>query len=453
MRSTRMRFGGVGAVVATGLLLAACSGTPTGPAEDNGGDGETSSEGTASGATEVTVWQQSFTDEENAWYKDLVDGYNASQSDVVVKLQVVPGDAWEQRMTAAQAAGNAPDIYTANYGDIADAARTSQIVSLADLISDAAWDDLQENVRDFVTVDGEEYAYPLLVEPSAVLYYRTDLFEAAGIDGPPTTWEELIADAEKLSTPEVFGVRLAQNAPDMSWSTWGYQLNAAGQYPISTDWSEPAATEAYAPLLQAFQDLFASGALPPADSVGYADATTFIDGKYAMMANGSWAASQILASDSGIAENVAVAAMPSFDGEAGKTTATLGGWTLVVDAKSDAPAEAAAFIEWALGGDPENVISFFEATAFSKVTARVSVGEAINAIPDIDSINPWNATIQSDIVPFAQAEPTYPWNISLAMGEAIEAAMQGTPVAEALATANAKIQTEIENSGLAGTGS
>lgn len=436
------------ATIAT-LLVAGCTGTPEGGGEapDAAADDEVSS-----GATTVTFWQTQFTDEENEWYESLVDSYNDSQDEVHVSHTVVPEDAWDQRMTAAQAAGNAPDIYTMNYGDIADAARTSQIQSLASAIRSDAWDDLQDNVREMVSVEGEEYAYPLLVEPSAVLYYRTDLFEEAGIESPPTTWDELIDYAERLSTDDVFGIRLAQNAVDMSWSTWGYQWNVAGRLPISDDWSEAAADDAYAPLLQAWQDLFASGALPPPDGAGYPDAQTFGEGRYAMMANGSWAASQLLADYPEVAENVDVAAMPSFDGESGQTTSTLGGWTWVVDGNSEQTDAAAGFIEWAIGGDPDNVLPFFEATSFSKVSPRISVAEMIDEIPDIDEINPWNATIQEDIVPYAEAEPTYPWNISLAMGEAIEEAMQGTPVDEALAEANRKIQTEIENSELAGTG-
>ncbi|UFU04975.1 ABC transporter substrate-binding protein [Ruania halotolerans] len=445
MRTTRAVLGGLAAMVTVGLALTACSGTP----EDSGNGGGDAPDG----ATEVTFWQSQFTDEENEWYESVVDAYNESQDEVHVNLTVVPADAWEQRMTAAQAAGNAPDVRTMNYGDIRDAARTSQITALTDLISEEAWSDLQENVLESVSADGEHFGYPMLVEPSAVLYYRTDLFDEAGLSGPPSSWEELIDYAEQLTDDQVFGMRLAQTSVDMSWSTWGYQWNVAGHLPISQDWSEPAANDDFAPLLQAFQDLFDSGALPPGDGIGYADATPYGEGEFAMMANGSWAASQLLADYPEIAEVTEVAAMPSFSGEPGETTATLGGWTWVVDGNSDVSAEAADFIEWSLGGDPENVVPFFEATVFSKVSPRQSVADVIAELPDVDSINPWNETIQTDIVPFAQQEPAYPWNVSLAMGEAIEAAMQGTPVDEALATANDKIATEIANSELAGTGS
>ncbi|MCA1736172.1 MAG: sugar ABC transporter substrate-binding protein [Actinobacteria bacterium] len=469
MRTTRMRNSRL--MVIGLLVVAACSGTPGGgttagdvtPATTagsgtTGAPGTTAASGTTgasevpAGATEVIFWQTQFTDEENAWYEGVVDAFNQSQDAIYVTHDIVPADAFEQRMTAAQAAGNAPDVRTVFYGSIAEQARTSQIIPLTDLISAEAWGDVSPNVLELVTVDGDQYAYPLLVEPSAVLYYRTDLFEAAGLEGPPTTWDQMIEYANALSSDEVFGVRLAQNAVDMAWSTWGYQYNVAGHLPISDDWSEPLANEEYAPLLQVFQDLFASGALPPADGVGYPDASTFGEGQYAMMANGSWAASQLLADYPDLVPNVAVAAMPTFSGQPGETTATLGGWTWAVDGNSEVSEEAAQFIEWALGGDPENVIGFFETTVFSKVSARTSVIEAISAMPDIDSINPFNAVIQADIVPYAQAEPRYPWNVSLAMGEAIEAAMQGTPVADALAEANTKIQTEIDNSSLAGTG-
>jgi len=175
----KRRLGGIGAGAAAAVMvLTACSGTPDGGAAAAGG------EDAPDGATTIQFWQTQYTDEENAWYEDIVESFNESQDDVHVRLTVVPGDAWEQRMTAAQAAGNAPDLYTANYGNIPDAARTGQLHPLGDLISADAWSDLQENVHGMVTVDGDEYACPLLVEPSSVLYYRTDLFDQAGSGRP-----------------------------------------------------------------------------------------------------------------------------------------------------------------------------------------------------------------------------------------------------------------------------
>ena len=41
-----------------------------------------------------------------------------------------------------------------------------------------------------------------------VLWYRKDLFAKAGIAAPPATWEEMLADAAKLTTGKSYGVAL-----------------------------------------------------------------------------------------------------------------------------------------------------------------------------------------------------------------------------------------------------
>ncbi|HCR39677.1 MAG TPA: ABC transporter substrate-binding protein, partial [Lachnospiraceae bacterium] len=59
-------------------------------------------------------------------------------------------------------------------------------------------------------------------EPSTVLFYRTDLFEQAGITKVPTTWDELIEAGKKLTTNEIFGLSIP-DFPSMGWCTWGMQ--------------------------------------------------------------------------------------------------------------------------------------------------------------------------------------------------------------------------------------
>src|SRR5690606_38954453 len=105
---------------------------------------------------------------------------------------VVPADTWDQKLKAAQAAGKAPDVKTTNYGNIKPMQANGQLADLTKLMDAEDFDDIKANVKEFVSVDGGVYGYPLLVEPSTVLFYRTDLFEKAGIDAPPTTWDELI---------------------------------------------------------------------------------------------------------------------------------------------------------------------------------------------------------------------------------------------------------------------
>jgi multiple sugar transport system substrate-binding protein len=190
--------------------------------------------------------------------------------------------------------------------------------------------------------------------------------------------------------------------------------------------------------------------MPQEPTYGYADCSFFGEGTVAMSACGSWAMGQLQNDWPEVWADTGIAAFPSIDGDKTKTTSTLGGWTLTVDAKSDQPQAAADFISWLLAGDPAIMTSFFDAAGYSKYPVRVSVNEALAADP-VASANTSLAVVTSDILPYAQPEPAYPWDISLAMGTAIEKAMRGANIDEALAEANATIDTVISQQGLAGT--
>jgi multiple sugar transport system substrate-binding protein len=49
-------------------------------------------------------------------------------------------------------------------------------------------------------LNGTYYMWPFNKSDS-VLFYNADMFKAAGIDHPPTTWDEFTADAKKLTVP------------------------------------------------------------------------------------------------------------------------------------------------------------------------------------------------------------------------------------------------------------
>lgn len=428
------------AITSTALVLAGCAA---------GGGG---ADQTADGKTVVTFWQQQFEDYQQAWFKKQVAAFNDSQDEVEVKYQVIPADAWEQKLKAAQAAGKQPDIMTTNYGGVKSGQPTGQFAPLDDLLPAEAFADIKENVASFVQVDGQHYAYPMLVEPSTVLYYRSDLVTEAGLDpnAPPASWGELVEWARALTNGEVKGMTIASVAPDLAWSSWGLQYNACGSLPISDDWSESEATDpCYAELAEFYATLYQEGLIPQQPKVGYADGAPYGDGEVAMMAGGSWVVGQLKNDYPDMIENTMVAPFPSIDGDQTRTTSTLGGWTLTLDSKSKDPEAAASFIEWLLAGDPEIMADFFKTSGFSKYTVRTSVDETLADDPEANA-DPFMSIISEQVVPYGQAEPAYPWDISLAMGTAIESAMKGVAdVQTSLATADATIADVIEKQKLA----
>lgn len=463
---------------AAALLLTACGG-PSSPVSPGGGNaGGTTTAGdaagtgsaastanttsgvselagtTAAGATTITFWQQKFEDYQQKWFSDRVKEFNSSQTKVHVNYVVVPGDVWDQKLTAAEAAGTQPDVRTTSYGNIRSGVDEGKYADLGALMGDAPFADLKDNVKSFVQVDGKNYAYPMLVEPSTVLYYRTDLVKAAGLDPtkPPKTWDELTNWARKLTTDKVKGITIASTAPDLSWSSWGLQYNACGYLPVKGDWSAARATDpCFAKLADFYGTLFKEKLMPQQPKTGYPDPTPYLNGEVAMMANGSWAIGSL--KDNGkMLDKTAVAEFPSLDGDPSKTTATLGGWTLTVDSKSKDQQGAADFVKWLLADDPQRMAQFFKLARYSKYTVRKSVDEALAGTAEASN-DPFMKIVSDDIVAHGKPEPSYPFDIAKAFGDAIESVMKGkSDSSTALSTANSKIDTILKQQGLVGKG-
>jgi multiple sugar transport system substrate-binding protein len=77
--------------------------------------------------------------------------FNKENKDYYIDLQFVPGDAWDEKLKAAQAAGTAPDAYMINYNKILHAASQGLLMPLNDYISQEAFDDLHDNIREMIT--------------------------------------------------------------------------------------------------------------------------------------------------------------------------------------------------------------------------------------------------------------------------------------------------------------
>jgi len=447
MRTWRGRLIGLATLaVAASLIMTSAS---------LGGSSNTTRTAKPAAPVTVTFWQQKFEDYQQKWFTKYVRAFNKSQNKILVKYIVVPGDVWTQKLKAAQAAGTQPDVATTNYGNIAPGVLNGQFAPIDSLLPKSTFADIKSNVRSFVTVDGKVYAYPMLVEPSAVLYYRTDLAKQAGLDvkNPPKSWPKLIKWARAMNKGNVKGITIASSAGDLGWSSWGLQYNACGHLPITPDWSSGMATDAcYTKLLNFYKALYQGALMPQQPKVGYPDATPYGNGEVAMMVNGSWAIGQIKQYFPKLLAKTAVAPMASWNGNQKLTTATLGGWTLTIDSKSKQKQAAADFIHYLLAGNPKIMASFFELSGYSKYTVRTSVDKALASDPKAGK-DPFMKIISEKIVPYGRQEPKFPWDISFAMGTAIESAMKGKQsVADALKTANDTINSVIQKQDLAGIG-
>lgn len=123
------------------------------------------------------------------------------ETGIKVKLEVVPWSDLLTRILAATTSGQGPDVL--NIGNT----WSSSLQATGALLP---WDDKNFEAiggRDrFVAsavasagAEGQPPAAVPLYSLAYALYYNKQMFADAGIDGPPATWDELVADGKKLS--------------------------------------------------------------------------------------------------------------------------------------------------------------------------------------------------------------------------------------------------------------
>lgn len=131
-------------------------------------------------------------------YRPLIEDFNAAFPKIKINYYKKTYQTYEQDLLEAMAGGRGPDIFMLhhtwlpNYDDKIWAAPSELITlkELADNFVDVVY-------TDFVS-DGYITALPLSIDTLA-LYYNKDIFNTAGLPQPPTTWEEFLTDAEKLT--------------------------------------------------------------------------------------------------------------------------------------------------------------------------------------------------------------------------------------------------------------
>ena len=200
------------------------------------------------------------------------------------------------------------------------------------------------------TVDGRFVGIPWFTD-AGLLYYRTDLLEKYGFDGPPETWTDLeemaaaIQEGERAENPDFWGFTWQGNSYEgLTCDALEWQVSHGGGEIVEADGTisinNPAAAASF--------DRAASwvGNISPPGVTTYQEEDArgvWQAGNAAFMRNWPYAYSLGNAEDSAIAGNFGVVPLPKGDGEGARNADTLGGWQMAVSKYSENIDTAAEF--------------------------------------------------------------------------------------------------------------
>jgi multiple sugar transport system substrate-binding protein len=217
---------------ALALVAAGCGGSSDNSSNDTVGKGKGAVPEPKS-ATTVTF--SSWVGTQPAM-KKLAANFHKEHPNITIEFQNVTADNSQQKITTQIAGGNPPDAAFVDAGAVPTFAGRNAIVDLDNYIARSSWvkpDAYVPAFKQFVTFDKKMYGLPFEGE-STSMFYNKDMFKAAGIDHPPTTWEELQADAAKLTNPDKkqYGIEMFASESAYYWYPFLYQ---AGGEQLSPD--------------------------------------------------------------------------------------------------------------------------------------------------------------------------------------------------------------------------
>jgi multiple sugar transport system substrate-binding protein len=232
-----------------------------------------------------------------AVYNKLAKEFHQIHPNISVNIVNIPADTEQTKLTTQIAGGNAPDAAYVDNGTIGAFAPRGAIVNLDDYMSKSIStppSDFVPAFKEMVSYQGAVYGLPFDSE-STGLYYRKDLFQAAGISQPPSTWAEMLADAKKLTVPskKQYGIAMFASAGETSYYWYNYLYEAGGTQTTPDDKHAAFASPAGLKAGQFYADLAKYSPPDLWSSNSWDGRVSFATGKVGMYVAGAWFAGEM----------------------------------------------------------------------------------------------------------------------------------------------------------------
>ncbi|MGH7910430.1 MAG: ABC transporter substrate-binding protein [Candidatus Dormibacteraceae bacterium] len=325
LKIDRRRFMLGAATLATTAGLAAC-GTSLGGSSGSGG-------GNSGAKVTLTQYYHEYGEAgtEQA-VKRYAQEYTSKHKNVTINVEWVPG-TYATKLNTALAGPNPPDIYETT--PTLQMVEAKQCAPLDDLYTSAEKADMFANVLAANTINGHIYGAKIVTDVG-LLYYRKSMLKSAGVK-PPTTTDELVTAARKLTSGKVKGLFAGDDGGVAALYELLIQANGVD---LITNNKVAFATPAAAEALQALVQLNQQGSVLTGYQPDYLEPNAFNNGLCAMQWTGLWVMPELTVGD-----DYGVLPFPAVS-SAGKPVTFLGGWSECVYGKGPHVDEAKKFVQW-----------------------------------------------------------------------------------------------------------
>jgi len=316
---------------------------------------------------ELVWWHNATQDPLKGYFQTVADAYTAMHPNVTFKIEPIQNETIQTKIQVALQSNDPPDIFQQwGGGDLATQVAAGKVQDITDATKDTVAA-LGGSAGGWQT-DGKQYGIPYTVGIVG-FWYRKDLFQQAGITGPPTTMAELNADVEKLKAADIQPIALGGKDKWPEAFYWGYFATRE----CSTDALQQATADTSISgdpcFLKAGEDTqnliktepFNNGFLgTPAQQGAASSAGLIANGKAAMELMGQWDPPVIagLTKDQKAlsADVLGFFPFPAVDGGAGDPTSQFGGGD-GFSCSVNAPPACADFLNFLLSVDNQKAFA------------------------------------------------------------------------------------------------
>lgn len=225
---------------------------------------------------------------------DLVTTFNQENPEFELSHTPVDHEAFKTSILVMLSGGNPPDLFSywagARVQFVVDA---GQLMPIDDIFADFGISELfSEAVNKATVYNGHNYFLPL-TQHYVAFFYNKDVFERAGVEETPETWDEFIEVCEKIKAIGVAPIALGSRErwPAQFWLDYPLLRTAGPEYRAQlmageASYTDPEVVRAF----EMWKKLIDNGYFyPNANAYDYAEASVLVGtGEAGMTLMGSW---------------------------------------------------------------------------------------------------------------------------------------------------------------------